>query len=302
MARSTLMATQLDARQKQKWSEPSDLYGWSAVLRNTLPLFGLLWLAPILADSNPYFPWMLVPLVGLLIYRITVVMHDCTHHTLFKSRRLNKVIGSLLGATSGVDFRSFSNQHWRHHLSYGETEDPQGFHYANLRSMTPGQFFWHVVKPLLGSNLRNTFPESVLAPKNLARLVVTGEFAIVVLVQAALLAVVTGFGRHKLLAALSFVSAATFGLFFSQLRGIAEHGVIDSSVDTRNVRSHASNWLDRILLYDVNFNFHREHHEYPEIPSCHLPAMHLEANTPSTSGSMFRTLRAMYMGTRRLHA
>jgi fatty acid desaturase len=295
------MATQRDAQLKREWSEPSDVYGWSAVLRNTLPLFGLFWLAPFLADISPYLPWTLAPLIGLFVYRVTVVMHDCTHYTLFESRRSNTVMGSLLGAVTGVDFHSFSEQHWKHHRLYGERGDPQGFHYANLNSMTSGEFRWHLVRPLVGLNLRDTLAESVLAPKNLTRLVRTGEFALVALVQFAFLAIVTGVGRHVSLAALPFVSTATFGLFFSQLRGIAEHGVVDRSADARCVRSHAPNWLDRALLYDVNFNYHTEHHEHPEIPSCHLPAAHREMNLPSTSESMFGTLRAMYRGMRRSH-
>lgn len=283
------------------WSVPSDGYGWRAVLTNTLPLLGLLWLAPFLADTSRYLPWTLAPLVGLFFYRITVVMHDCTHHTLFKGRRLNEVVGSLLGAVTGVDFRSFSEQHWKHHRLYGLRGDPQGFHYENLNSMTVREFRWHLVKPLLGLNLRYTLAESVLAPKNLARLVRTGEFALVALVQLAFLAIVTGAGRHVALAALPFVSTATFGLFFSQLRGIAEHGVVDRSADPRWVRSHAPNWLDRALLYDVNFNYHREHHEHPETPSCHLPTAHRETSMPPTSESMFGTLRAMHRGVRRVH-
>jgi len=244
---------------------------------------GLLWLAPVLGDIGPYLPWTLVPVVGLFIYRVTVVMHDCTHRTLFASRRLNEVVGSFLGAISGVDFRSFSDQHWRHHRLYGERGDPQGFHYAHLNSMTSGEFFWHLVRPLLGWNLRHTLAESVLAPTNLARLIRTGEFALVALVQLVFVAMVTDFGRHAWLAALLFVSTTTFGLFFSQLRGIAEHGVVDGSVDARRVRSHAPHWLDRVLLYDVNFNYHREHHEHPEIPSCHLPAIDIHENSEAVN-------------------
>ena len=286
---------------KSEWTRPSDSYGWNAVLRNTLPLFVLLCAAPVLADVHAGLPWLLSPLLGLLVYRITVVMHDCTHYTLFKSRRLNKVMGSFLGAVTGVDFASFSVQHWRHHRSYGEVGDPQGFHYAGLSRMSHGEFRWHLVKPLLGLNLRHTFAESVLAPGNVARHVRSGEFAVVALTQLTLLALATGFGRHMTLVALPFLSTATFGLFFSQLRGIAEHGVVDAQVDARNVRSHEPSRLDRILLYDVNFNYHREHHAYPHIPSCHLPALHLEANMPPTSGTMFSTLRSMYAGARRSH-
>jgi fatty acid desaturase len=39
------------------------------------------------------------------------------------------------------------------------------------------------------------------------------------------------------------------------------------------VRSHATDFLGRVLLYDVHFNFHAEHHEFPGIPSCRLPQL-----------------------------
>ena len=168
--------------------------------------------------------------------------------------------------------------------------------------MTPADFRWHVVKPLLGLNLRHTFAESVLAPRNVARLVWSGEAVLVALVQLAIVVVVTGFGRHPLLAVLPFVSTVTFGLFLSQLRGIAEHGVVGSGVEAPHVRTHAPSRLGRVLLYDVNFNCHREHHEHPQIPSCHLPAVHDAADAPVASGSMFDTLRAIYAGVRLSHA
>ena len=287
---------------KQEWRTPSDLYAWSAILRNALPLFLLLGIAPVLADRDPYAPWLMSPVLGLLVYRITVVMHDCTHHTLFTSHRVNNTVGSLLGAVTGVDFRSFSNQHWRHHQRYGEAGDPQGFHYAGLKRMTNGQFCWHVVKPLLGLNLPHTFAESVLAPRNVARLLRTGELAAVALIQLAILAIVTGFGRHPILAPFPLLSTVTFGLFFSQLRGIAEHGAMGDTVETRNVRSHVPRWLDRILLYDVNFNYHCEHHEHPHGPGCHLPDVHHATGAQGTSHSMFATLGRMYAVTRRSRA
>lgn len=76
-------------------------------------------------------------------------------------------------------------------------------------------------------------------------------------------------------------------------RGVAEHGVVDEHAEVRNVRSHAPNLLDRVLLYDVNFNYHREHHEHPQVPSCHLPAVQRDSNAPYASKSMFGTLRRL---------
>lgn len=283
--------------------EPSDRYGMGAILRNTLPLLTLLWLAPHLADRSALAPWLLCPAVGLAIYRLTIVMHDCTHSTLFSGRRVNRAVGSLLGACTGIDFVSFSKQHWRHHRSFGAHDDPQRFHYADLKHMTRSEFMWHIIKPILGLNVRHTFHESVIAPANIIRLARTGELAVVVCMQVLILALVTGAGRHPALAALPFLSALTFGLFFSQLRGIAEHGSTGPGAEVGNVRSHAPHWLDQVLLYDLNFNYHAEHHESPQVPSCHLRAVHEAApgdgSVPFTS--MLGTLRGMYNGKGRSH-
>jgi fatty acid desaturase len=151
----------------------------------------------------------------------------------------------------------------------------------------------HLAKPLFGLKLRNVIDESLLAPRNLARSVRTGEILVVALVQISVLAIVTGFGRYPLLAVLPFVSGVTFGLFFSQLRGIAEHGQIGGS-GRSIVRSHQPNWLDRVLLYDVNFNCHAEHHAHPQIPRCHLPALRHAKGAPGAPRSMFGTLRGIY--------
>jgi fatty acid desaturase len=230
-------------------------------------------------------------------------MHDCTHRTLFRSPRLNCQIGLLLGAITGIDFHSFSTQHWRHHRSYGQLDDPQRFHYAGLKAMTPAQLRWHFFKPLLGCNLLYTLDESVLAPHNVVRLLRSGEMLVVVVVQAVIFALATGGGRHPMLAAMPFLSAATFGLFFSQLRGIAEHGTIGAAVEAANVRSHTPNWTDRILLYDVNFNYHAEHHAHPHCPSYHLPALWKASAVPGAAlrASMFGTLQSIYYAARSAH-
>jgi fatty acid desaturase len=116
------------------------------------------------------------------------------------------------------------------------------------------------------------------------------------------LTTVTAAGVYPELALLPLVSGSTFALFVSQLRGIAEHVARDASADARNVRSHASHWLDRIVLYDVNFNYHAEHHLHPEYPSCHLPAVQ-RALYPSRSvaPSMFCTIAA-FLAAKRLRA
>jgi fatty acid desaturase len=270
----------------------SDAYGWSALLRNLMPFLLLLALAPLLHAWSASAPWLLAPLIGLFAYRITIVMHDCIHRSLFASPRLNERVGTLLGAITGTDFASFARQHLLHHRLYGQRGDPQGFHYLGLRGASRTAFVWHLFRPLLGWNLRYALAESILRPRNLARAARNGDILILAAIQLGILAVVTGGGEHPWLAALPFVSAATFGLFFSQLRGVAEHAVDSDGAAEGNVRSHAPRWLDGLLLYDLSFNYHREHHLHPHVPSRALAALHAGVPLPLERG-MFHTLRSL---------
>jgi fatty acid desaturase len=283
----------------RRWPQPRAPYAVVAVARNFVPLVGLIAAAPFLAARSTLAPWLLAPLLGLLLYRLSNVMHDCGHRTLFKTARANDRVGRVLGALTGIDYESFTRLHWRHHLTYGEPQDPQGFHYLDLQKLRPLAWAWHLARPLLGLHLRYALPESALAPRNLQRTLRSGELLLIVVVQGLIIAMVTGGGRYPALALLPAVSGATFGLFFSQLRGIAEHAATDGGSSEGCVRSHAPHWLDRMLLYEVNFNYHAEHHAHPECPSWYLPAVR-EASTRERelAPSMWRTLSRLFASSR----
>jgi fatty acid desaturase len=270
----------------------SNVYGAASVAKNLAPLLLLYAAAPYVADRSLAFAWLLAPVVGLLLYRLTMVMHDCGHASLFAGRRANERVGKLLGFVTGVDFDRFKLLHWEHHKRYGQSGDPQGFHYLGISQMTRAAFAWHVLKPLLGANLRYVFRESLLHPSNLKAAAGNGgELAVLALVQVALALLITGVGRHPSLVLLPFAAAGTFGLFLSQLRGIAEHGVGEAGRPEAFVRSHAADRLGSLLLYDVHFNFHAEHHRYPGVPSQHLPALARELSRDEALPTMWRTLR-----------
>src|SRR5262245_4787599 len=275
----------------------TDIYGLHAVLRNVVPFFALLAAAPLLYNCSPAAPWLLAPVIGLFAYRITIVMHDCIHRSLFAAAQLNRRVGTLLGGVAGIDFASFSRQHLLHHRLYGRPGDPQGFHYFGLKDATRAAFAWHLLRPLFGWNLRYALPESLARPRNLLAAARRGELPALAAIQLAIFAVATGGGAHLELAALPFASAATFGLFFSQLRGIAEHAVEADGALPGNVRSHAPHWLDRLLLYDLNFNYHKEHHLYPRHPSRSLASLHARmAPGAPVASSMLCTVRRAWPG------
>jgi fatty acid desaturase len=260
----------------QRLLMPDARYGRRAVIRNLGGFVVLLVVTPALAGHSVWVLAVLVPVIGLMMYRMTVVMHDCAHETLLPSRRLNRVVGTLLGAAAGLSFRTFARLHRRHHHRVGLADDPQGPHYLGAWSSSRARTLWHLLRPLVGYNLlllRRLSAElsgatDVAAGHRLAELVLIAGL------QFVCAAIVSHGFRFWWLAPVPLISAATFGLFFSQLRGFAEHVAMPGVDPAGVVRSHRPHPIDRILLYDVNFNYHREHHLYPQVPSCHLPAVH----------------------------
>jgi fatty acid desaturase len=277
---------------------PDPRYGWSAVARNLGVFVGLLVLTPALSGHAAWALPAVVPAIGLMMYRMTVVMHDCVHETLLPSPRLNRIVGTMLGAAAGISFRAFARLHRRHHRRAGLADDPQGPHYLGLRSSSRGKILWHLLRPLVGYNLllfRRLAAELAGAADVPARQRMA-ELALVAGVQLACAAIVSHGFQLWWLAPAPLLSAATFGLFLSQLRGFAEHIALPGVDPAGFVRSHQPHPLDRILLYDVNFNHHREHHLYPQVPSCHLPALAaaLAAERDSSEApppTMFATIR-----------
>jgi fatty acid desaturase len=155
---------------------------------------------------------------------------------------------------------------------------------------------WHLLRPLLGCNLlllRGLAAGWSRAAHVPARRRVS-ESALIAGLQVLWVAVVSGGFQLWWLAPVPLASAATFGLFFSQLRGFAEHVAMPGVDPAGFVRSHRPHVVDRILLYDVNFNYHREHHLYPQVPSCHLPMVHAalagEGGSTALAPGMFATV------------
>src|SRR5271156_2526551 len=89
----------------------SDLKGLLQVL-TTLGSLALLWWAAAL--SVGVYSWLVVPvvlLISLFTLRIFALMHECGHGSLFRTHRLNRIFGFLLGVTAGMPQYVWSQHH-----------------------------------------------------------------------------------------------------------------------------------------------------------------------------------------------
>jgi omega-6 fatty acid desaturase (delta-12 desaturase) len=285
-------------------SEPSLSYAVAAAARNGAFYLAALAAVPAISAVNPWWSLVAAPFLGLAMYRLTIVMHDCVHGTLFASSAANRWCGLAMGAMSGIEFHAFSRLHWLHHWRPGEPDDPQGADYL-LLPRSRGGVAWHLLRPLVGYNafkLRQVIRELPGGRRQAGRL--AAGLLPVVAVQGCAGFVASSALLYWWLAPLPALSALTFGLFFSQLRGFAEHAAMPGERSEGCVRSHRPTALDRMILYDLNFNYHREHHLHPAMPSCRLPQLHrrLAAARPAEfalAPGMFGAVRSRLAAARR---
>ena len=55
--------------------------------------------------------------------KLTIVMHDCCHGTLFSSRLLNRYVGMLSAGFLFSSFAGYCSMHWEHHRHCGTSKD-----------------------------------------------------------------------------------------------------------------------------------------------------------------------------------
>ena len=257
----------------------SDVHGWLWTLRIFAPFIFLLTATPwVWATVSPFATFPMWVALGVLAYKLTIVMHDCAHNTLFATKSLNQTIGKICGYILMSDFQTFRYMHWQHHMKYGAEEDPQGEDYLHLTNTSKAGLIWHILKPLFGANVYKllAFSKGNAGVKKkkepFVKLLKSKSYFLAM--QLAIVLLITQAGQYWWLFAFLPSAALTVGLFCSQTRGFAEHIANPDGHSEAFVRTHLPNWFDKTIFYTLNFNYHVEHHLYPSVANHHLAELH----------------------------
>lgn len=92
------------------------------LLTTLVPLAGL-WAAMMFFVNEAYWVTLLlsVPAAAFTI-RLFIIQHDCGHRSFFKSRRLNDLVGKLLGVVTWTPHEYWRQAHNIHHATCGNLE------------------------------------------------------------------------------------------------------------------------------------------------------------------------------------
>jgi len=112
----------------RQYAHYDDSKGLSQVL-TALVCLALVWWAAVLSVSvSRWLTVAAVLLISLFNVRVFVLMHECGHGSLFRTRRLNHLFGFLLGVIVGMPQYVWSRHHDYHHAHNGDWDKYRGLY------------------------------------------------------------------------------------------------------------------------------------------------------------------------------
>jgi acyl-lipid omega-6 desaturase (Delta-12 desaturase) len=109
-----------------RYARSDDIKGLTQVSTTLVPLALLWWGAARCASVSSWLA--LLPLALLVLFNVRVfgLLHECGHGSLFRSCRLNRAVGFLLGIVSGMPQYVWSQHHNYHHAHNGNWDRYRG--------------------------------------------------------------------------------------------------------------------------------------------------------------------------------
>jgi acyl-lipid omega-6 desaturase (Delta-12 desaturase) len=112
----------------RRHAQADNIKGLTQVL-TALAFLAVMWWAAVLSVAVSH--WLTVAavlLISLFSLRVFTLMHECGHGSLFRTHRLNRAFGFLLGVVSGMPQYVWSRHHSYHHAHNGDWEKYRGLY------------------------------------------------------------------------------------------------------------------------------------------------------------------------------
>lgn len=109
-------------RDLKRYEKPNAVRSVFQIVTTVVP-YAVLWYLMYRAYSRSYL--LVLPLLipaALLVVRSFILFHDCTHGSFFATRRMNAIVGTLLGVLSFTPYADWRRKHAAHHATVGNLD------------------------------------------------------------------------------------------------------------------------------------------------------------------------------------
>ena len=261
-------------------------------------LYVWFWICVAFAISY-FYPHVLTFVLAVFILggqqlACSVIMHDTSHKSLFKTSWMNDFFGRWLGGFPVLsDMLRYRPYHVKHHVHTGLEDDPD----INLVTGYPAgkkSLMRKISRDLSGiTGVKTTIAVFMMhldylefdQGNNPQKIDQSGRswgkfFSTAfhnlkgpVIANVLLFLILSLFDPRLYL--LWIVAYFTTFQFCVRVRSIAEHSMVDDRQNPYvNTRTTYANWLEKMLFAPLNVNYHLEHHMLMGVPCYNLPKMH----------------------------
>ncbi|WP_078410396.1 fatty acid desaturase [Priestia abyssalis] len=272
--------------------EKSDTQDSVRQLINTIVPFILLWILAYQSLSVSYLLTFALTVVAAgFLTRIFIIFHDCCHHSFFKNRLANKIIGTITGVLTMFPYSQWQHSHSVHHATSGNL-DKRGT--GDLWMLTVDEYvaasFWVRLSYRLYRNplvmfglgpiyvflITNRFNRKGARWKERINTYIT-NVCIVALVG--LLCWAIGWEAFLLVHGPIFFIAGVVGIWLFYVQHTFEDSYFEEDKTWEYVKAavEGSSYykLPKFLQWLTgNIGFHHVHHLSPRVPNYRLEAVH----------------------------
>lgn len=246
-----------------------------------------------------FYPNVFTAIIALFILggkqlACAILLHDCSHDSMFSSRKVNQFVGNWFGAYPILqNLEQYRPYHRQHHMYTGLDDDPdmsltKGYPttaFSMVRKVARdlagatgvkaqiGVLAMHmgIIKYNLGGLVervkeKKDCKETISNAFNNLRGPLTSNlimFGVLFLLG------------HPMLYLLWVGAMFTTYNFSLRIRSMAEHCMVEEKTNPqKNTRTTYANFIERMLFAPYHVNYHAEHHLCMGAPSYNLPKMH----------------------------
>ncbi|MGG0724881.1 fatty acid desaturase [Bacillus mycoides] len=281
---------------------------------NTVVPFIILWYLAYKSLSVSY--WLaLVPslLAAGFMTRVFIIFHDCTHHSFFKSRRVNRIVGTCMGVLTLFPFDQWGHEHSVHHATSGNL-DKRGT--GDIWTLTVNEYLAAPFRlrlayrlyrnplvmfglgPIYVFLLKNRFNRKGARKKERMNTYLTN---VLIVALVGLLCWAIGWQSFLLVHGSIFLIAGSIGIWLFYVQHTFEDSYFEEDKEWEYVKAavEGSSFykLPKILQFLTgNIGFHHVHHLSPRVPNYQLEEAHNNTlplkNVPTiTLATSLRSLR-----------
>ncbi|MEQ1069997.1 fatty acid desaturase family protein [Acinetobacter lwoffii] len=298
---SKVSVTELFSRDEIKeLTTTSDLHGAWAV--------GSTWTVIVMTFGTVAYSWEYLPTWGKVLMcalalailagrqlAMAILMHDASHHSLFKTKWLNTHLTDWLCARPiWNDVSKYRPYHLKHHAKTSQPDDPD-LGLVKKFPITQSSLFRKFFRDLNGQSGLKFLAGRVLMDLELLEWSVSNDpkpilrgdrsnlelaknllknSSGMLISNAAIFSALWASGHPKLYLLWPLAYITPFPLFI-RIRAMAEHAGLETSHSAlSNTRTTRAGWLARALVAPIHVNYHIEHHLMASVPHQKLARMH----------------------------